>query len=63
MRCCQCYGHRADPCASLFKVAIIGGVPTVVTKLDNTIPPVITPVVKEFSDIAPKDYDSDEEFS
>ena len=46
-----------------FRVVIIGGVPTAALKLDSTSPPVITPVVKEFSDIVPKDCASDKEIT
>jgi len=46
---------------SPFRVVIIGGFPTTTPKLDRTVPLVITLMVKEFSDIAPKDYDSNEE--
>jgi len=52
---CQGYGHRADTCAYPFRVVIIGGVPATAPMLDSTIPPVITLVVKESSDIASKD--------
>ena len=60
---CQGYRHKANTCISLFRVAIIGEVPTTVPKLDSIIPPVITHVVKEFSNIAPKDSDEDEEIT
>jgi len=48
---CQGYGDRVDTCASLNRVVIIDEVSTAAPKLYNTIPPVVTSVLKEFSDI------------
>jgi len=52
---CQGYGCRVDTCASLFGVVIINGVSTAAPKLYSTISPVITSVLKQFSDI-PKEF-------
>ena len=52
---CQGYGHRFDTCANLFRVVIIDRVPIAAPKLYNIIPPVVTSVLKEFSDV-PKEF-------